>query len=224
MNTIRRILSASILAVAACGLASANSIAGTCTTISAPTELASASLTCSKLDTSTIPLTAVITSIDLTINGEITGSIRLTNNAGTTQLVSGTTNSNFFGSALAGFSFTSPLFNPSFTTGFQSLTAADSVLFSGLDSGLVSETRTNTTNFAPYLGIGNFAISFSTISGFNLTGGGGQVASAQTTNAFASAAVTYNYTIPSGTPEPATMLLFGSALVGLGVYRRRLKN
>jgi hypothetical protein len=35
--------------------------------------------------------------------------------------------------------------------------------------------------------------------------------------------VQYDYTIVSSTPEPTTMLLFGSALVGLGVMRKRKK-
>jgi hypothetical protein len=37
-------------------------------------------------------------------------------------------------------------------------------------------------------------------------------------------AVTYNYTEVTGTPEPATMVLFGSALVGLGLLRKRVRN
>jgi len=44
-------------------------------------------------------------------------------------------------------------------------------------------------------------------------------------NALVGALVTveYDYTTVSSTPEPTTMLLFGSALVGLGVMRKRKK-
>lgn len=38
------------------------------------------------------------------------------------------------------------------------------------------------------------------------------------------AEITYEYVIPSGTPEPATMVLFGSALVGLGLLRKRVRQ
>jgi len=40
----------------------------------------------------------------------------------------------------------------------------------------------------------------------------------------AEAEVTYEYTVPSGTPEPGTMVLRGSALVGLGVIRKRSRR
>jgi hypothetical protein len=45
-----------------------------------------------------------------------------------------------------------------------------------------------------------------------------------TTNYSAEAEVTYEYTVPSGTPEPGTMVLLGSALVGLGVIRKRSRR
>jgi hypothetical protein len=45
-----------------------------------------------------------------------------------------------------------------------------------------------------------------------------------TTTYTAEAEVTYEYTVPSGTPEPGTMVLLGSALVGLGIIGKRRRR
>ena len=43
-------------------------------------------------------------------------------------------------------------------------------------------------------------------------------------NAVEAVSITYNYSAPvTGTPEPATMFLMGSALVGVGLLRKRIK-
>jgi hypothetical protein len=59
----------------------------------------------------------------------------------------------------------------------------------------------------------------------SLTGGGLlNLTIVATTTYSAQAEVTYEYTVPSGTPEPGTMVLLGSALVGLGVIRKRSRR
>lgn len=45
-----------------------------------------------------------------------------------------------------------------------------------------------------------------------------------TDSVLATITVSYDYIIPSGTPEPTTMVLFGSALVGLGLIRKRIRS
>jgi len=67
---------------------------------------------------------------------------------------------------------------------------------------------------------GNASTS-TTISGGPVTGG------TVTGSASANVTVIYDYTVPpppSSTPEPATMALFGSGLVGLGLIRRRINK
>jgi hypothetical protein len=59
----------------------------------------------------------------------------------------------------------------------------------------------------------------------NLNINSGAAGSATYTDAVSGAVtVTYDYTEPSSTPEPATLVLFGSALVGLGLIRKRVRN
>ena len=60
----------------------------------------------------------------------------------------------------------------------------------------------------------------SSISGGGLLG----LTMVATTTYSAEAEVTYEYSVPSGTPEPGTMVLLGSALVGLGVIRKRSRR
>lgn len=56
-------------------------------------------------------------------------------------------------------------------------------------------------------------------------GGNSQILSIAATSSFTSEAeVTYEYYIPSGTPEPTTMFLMGGALIGLGMLGKRLKK
>lgn len=62
--------------------------------------------------------------------------------------------------------------------------------------------------------------------GESLTGTGNLDLNIQATTQYtAEAEVTYEYSIASATPEPATMLLMGGALVGLGMFgRKRFKK
>jgi len=206
-----------LLLVAA--IASANTLVSPCPTPipSTPTEV-NASIVCNQFNQGGNP-NWVLTSISIAISGTITGSITLTNNASTTQDVNATTSSNFRVGAMGGFTITNPVFVASFGTGDQTLPASSTQVFSGL-SGSGGATISTTSNLSSYTGAGTFNIPITTLSGFTLLGGGGQVASAQSTFGQASAVVTYTYA-DTTVPEPGTMLLIGMGLVGLGIWKVR---
>jgi hypothetical protein len=77
-----------------------------------------------------------------------------------------------------------------------------------------------TAHFSLYEGSGTFTITGSTQFYSSFIGGGGNLAFTQATNATMSASVTYDYA-DAGTPEPATMALMGSALIGIGLLGRK---
>jgi hypothetical protein len=99
---------------------------------------------------------------------------------------------------------TLPVNNPSYTTPLVSL---PSTYFSGYTSSTPSTFSIG----------GNARLLFS--SDVN----GTQLAVNVTGTPVITATVEYSYTEPTA-PEPATMVLFGSALVGLGVLRRRSRK
>jgi hypothetical protein len=98
---------------------------------------------------------------------------------------------------------------------------------SSLDSGAqtASSSQDYTYNLAAILseftGAGNFSLHTNTLTGTTITNTGGNTVATQTTNANITGQVIYTYS--SSAPEPATLFLMGSALVGVGVLRKRFK-
>jgi hypothetical protein len=90
----------------------------------------------------------------------------------------------------------------------------------GLPQTLTEDTGIIAGNTGSYTGSGTFNLNYSTISGFSVTGSNNvQVAQTNVTNAVAT--VIYNYSTPSGVPEPATLAIFGSGLLGLSLIGRK---
>jgi hypothetical protein len=101
----------------------------------------------------------------------------------------------------------------------QTLGVGDSVTFSVVESS-ASTTQTYTTGLGAYEGTGNlvFPLFTRTRTVTDLTGG--DLDLTQTTDLRSEAIIVYDYTEP-GVPEPASMVLMVSGLVGLGLVSRK---
>src|SRR5579872_6827174 len=86
---------------------------------------------------------------------------------------------------------------------------------SSFDTGVVNGTT------SAYTGSGTFNLQWDTLSAFSIAGGGNNVQNSQNTTTSATATVIYNYSLPSGVPEPATLAIFGSGLVALALVGRK---
>ncbi len=109
---------------------------------------------------------------------------------------------------------TCPLGTPSAVCSSVFYTPPD-IVNSGSQSKVVP-----TSHWSGYEGSGTFNIDGKTQAFSSFTGGGGNITFFQTTNATLTAAVTYTYETDT-IPEPATMALLGSALVGIGLMGRK---
>jgi hypothetical protein len=206
--------------------AAATVIAGSCTSVAlSPTELTNATMSCGKFDSNL----GTLTSISLTINGHIEGTISLHNSGAASADGAGTTNSVFSANALAGFTLPGTLFNLSYSTGTQTLVSGGNYLSGLLTADGSAGPMVNTSSLGGYQdagGVGSFLITLNTLSGLLITGGGGNFTGGQSTSASASATLSYEYsTTPPPVPEPASMALLGTGLLGLGaMLRRRRRN
>ena len=197
------------------GIASASIITVSCSTLNGPTEI-NGSLVCPQFSGLNLQ------SIAITVDGGVSGSISLTNNATITETGTGTTTSQFTVGPLAGFTILVPFFSPMFSTGLQSLIAGQTRTFSGL-TGTAAGTINDNSVLAPYTGVGTFLIPLSTSTMLMITGGGGNFAGGQSTSANATATVTY--TFGSTVPEVGTPLYLATGLgaILIGLWRRRAR-
>jgi len=87
----------------------------------------------------------------------------------------------------------------------------------------VSGLILNGTSIGNYIGGGSFNLAGSTVGSSTITGASSVIGGVSVVGRV-NAEVDYTYTVASSTPEPTTMVLFGSALVGLGLLRKRVRQ
>jgi hypothetical protein len=214
------------LAVSAMG-AQALTVTSSFTNALSTTEI-NQSGTLAKFDSSLGTLTDVV----LTLNGAMTTSLSVTNSAAQSQVAIVNSNVDLsFNATITGLNAAVTASSPlalAVTTGRQTLGAGATQLF-----GPLNATNTITLDaqldalFASFsmAGGGNFGVSCTSLSGLGITGGGGNVAASQSTQASCGASIVYTYTAAASkpVPEPASLALVGLALAAAGAATMRRK-
>jgi hypothetical protein len=84
-----------------------------------------------------------------------------------------------------------------------------------------AHTATIVTGFAPFIGTGSVDATDATVSANYFGTLPATFSQSATTQAQVAGRITYDYSASTSTPEPATMALLGSALIGLSVFGRK---
>jgi len=93
----------------------------------------------------------------------------------------------------------------------------------GVTGVIKTISGSNLNNYVATALVPTFSLTGTTYGTFTVGGGGNNVVPVLHTNAAFRAEVDYAYTVPSATPEPATLVLMGTALAGIGLLRKRIK-
>jgi hypothetical protein len=237
MKKIRRILTTATLAIAACGFASAGSITQT---FSLPTTGSQATnwsipnstgvqaydflqdnsclLTCGALTSVTVSMSFASTGFGSAVDANTgsTGNDAYTFQSTTVDTLMADAGAlSLSGSAICtDASFTNESSGASMTepgcvgSGSVGPFSASGALFTWFEGA-------NVVNDLTFTGGSTLTAMF---SGPAYSGGSGSGVSAEAVS------VTYNYNAPSSVPEPTTLFLMGSALVGCGLLRKRVKS
>jgi hypothetical protein len=106
-----------------------------------------------------------------------------------------------------------PIYGFNVGTGINGLTGVKKVI-----------SGSNLNHYIATTLVPTFTLTGTTYGSFTVGGGGNNVVPVLHTNASFQAEIDYNYTVPSSTPEPATLFLMGTALAGVGLLRKRIKG
>ena len=167
-----------------------------------------------------------LTGVSFSVSGSESTALFLTNNTPVSQTATATSTVNlFFGSdlgALTGLLLAASPLSLSANTGAVTL-AAGTTPFVLQTAGSKPVNVSSIQSAFANIGGGNFPVTCSSTSSFVVSGPGvGNISATQDPRAGCGLAVVYTFTpTVNGVPEPASLALFGAALAGLALVRRK---
>ena len=237
LNT-RRILIAFASVSLMCGVASANSLTETFTLTGTATSSTNTDFSGLLTATQFNPSIGVLQSVEIDITSNMSTDLQIVNNdtsnsSGTahTQLqvyvqdTGNNLNGGTFSTGAGTLAYCAGLGggNPGCIGGYSYSIGAGASKDSGAITSSSSQNYTYTLAaiLSEFTGLSSYTLHTNTLTGTVLANTGGNTVATQ--NTFANITGQIIYTYNSSAPEPATLFLMGSALVGVGVLRKKFK-